>query len=369
MHTKLTSKALALLLALAIALLGAVPALAADTAQDAVTKALGYLDGKKTSLSFGDTSTQSDWKAFALARGGKTVPTAYLLSAASAVEANTLTSSTDYARAVLVLTAMGYDARDFAESNLLEPLMDKASVTENLPNGPSFALLAMNSHSAYADEIPGGYDLELVDVLLEEYTALGWSAGSVNGVDIDATAMVLQALAPYYGTAKVKAKVDAALALLAGEQFASGGFGPDWGDWGHYEDSCSTAQVITALSVLGLDAATYFAANPLDFLLSLQEADGGFDIAYGENPFADAQATYALLAYTRCKAGGKSLFDMSDGTLAVYPAKPAPPELSPLEQWEARLPGWLKFIITWPDWMEWVVYYVFFGWIWDVIYK
>ena len=358
MHTKHTSKALALLLTIAIALTAAVSAFAAAP-ESALAKALDYLDGKKASLVFGSTSDQSDWKAFALARGGKAIPETYLVSAADAVKAEELGQSTDYARAVLVLTAMGYNAGNFAGCNLLEPLTDINFVKENLPNGPSFALLALNSHSAYAGKIPGGYDLELVDVLLGEYTALGWSAGAVSGVDIDATAMALQALAPYYGIDKVKAKVDAALLLLAGEQFATGGFGPDWGEWGHFEDSCSTAQVVTALSALGLDAAGYFSKDALKALLGFQEANGGFDAALGENPFADAQATHALEAYTRYKENAKGLFDMRDTALSVYGEKTG--------NWLDKLPDWLGAIRNWEPWIQAVVYYVFFGWIWDVI--
>ena len=427
MQAKHASKALAIVLALSIALLGIIPVFAATPAQDALAAVLDYLDGKKATLTFGDESDQSDWKAFALARGGKTLPAAYLASLLSAVKAGPLSQSTDYARAALALTAMGYDASNFAGINLLEPLLDLAFVTENLPNGPSFALLALNS-SAYA--VPAGYDLALADALLDEYTALGWSAGWTAGVvDIDATAMALQALAPYYSIAGVEAKVDAALLLLAGEQFPSGGFGTDWGGGWHFEDSCSTAQVVIALSLLGLDAADYFAEDALAALLGFQEADGGFDAAWGENPFADSQAACALLAYDLFLTG-KNLFDMSGATLAVFVdktalnaridalkntaqgsytdaswgafqlaltaaqtvyAKAAATQAevnsalsglntafsglqtqavpSRLEQWEAKLPGWLSSIKALPDWIEWVIYYVFFGWIWDVVYK
>jgi len=425
-----TSKALAIILALAIALLCTLPVLAATPAQDALAAVLDYLDGKKASLAFGNESDQSDWKAFALARGGKALPAAYLASAVSAVQADSFSQSTDYARAVLVLTAMGYDAGNFAGVNLLESLLDIAYVTEYLPNGPTFALLALNCGDY---DFPAGYDLELVNALLDEYDAgRGWgSSGPMApaGVDIDANAMALQALAPYYGDAEVEANVDAALALLADEQFPSGGFGSDWGGGWHVEDSCSTAQVVIALSALGLDAANHFAQDALAALLSFQEADGGFDAAWGENPFADSQAALALLAYGLFLAGD-GLFDLSDVALTVYVDKAGlsaritvlqgtakgnytdaswaafetaltaaqtvagkaaatqaevnsalgalntafgalaanPPAPTRLEQWEAKLPNWLGFLKSLPDWIEWVIYYVLFGWIWDVIY-
>jgi len=355
MRARHTSKALALLLALAIALLGALPALAASTPDAALTAVLNYLDGKRSSLAFG--SGESEWKALALARGGKTVPSAYVASIESAVKADSLSASTDYARTVLALTAMGIDASDFADCNLLEPLTDIDFVTEHLPNGPTFALLALNSHNAYASKFPAGYDLALVDVLLSEYTALGWTAGWAIGVDIDATAMALQALAPYYSHSNVKTVVDSAVALLSGAQLASGAFANDY-DYGVFDDACSTAQVITALSVLGMDAATALPRNAVSALLAFQEADGGFDAAWGENPFADSQAAYALVAYDRYGKGANSLFDMSD----AFSEEPAP--LTTLEKWEAKLPGWLSFIKSWPDWIKWIVYCVSFGWVW-----
>ena len=357
MHAKHTSKALAYILALAIVLLAAVPAFAASTPEAALSAALHYLDGKKASMAFAEG--ESEWKALAMARGGVAAPQAYLTSVESAVKAGKLTAATDYARVILALTAMGIDAGDFAGADLVEPLTDKAFVTASLPNGPTFALLALNSKPY---DFPTGYDLELVDALLGAFdNTLGWNPGGAYapvGMDVDASAMALQALAPYYGSANVKSVVDKAFALLAAAQLPSGAFANDYG-YGILDDACSTAQVITALSIFGKDAATALPRDAVSALLAFQDANGAFayDAVYGENPWADAQATYALVAYDRCKSGANSLFDMRD-------AFPAPTKL---EQWEAKLPGWLKLIISWPDWVEWIVYYVFFGWIWNVI--
>jgi len=356
MNRKHTSKALALLLALAIALLGVIPAFAAGTPKAALDGVLNYLDGKSASLAFAED--ESEWKALALARGGKTVPAAYLASVEDAVKTNKLTLGTDYARVVLALTAMGIDASDFAGKNLVEPLTDIDFVTANMPNGATYALLALYSKDYY-NKIPAGYDSELVDALMGEYTAAGWTAGWAAGVDIDATAMALQALAPYAARADVKKAIDESVALLAGAQLESGAFATDYG-FGAFDDACGTAQVITALSVLGKDAAAALPRDAVAALLAFQEEDGGFDAAYGENPWADSQAAYALVAYDRYKAGANSLFDMSDAFV-----DPTPP--TKLEKWEAKLPGWLRFIVSWPNWIEWVIFYGFFGWIWNVV--
>ena len=349
---KYASKALALLLALALALLCAVPAFAASTPEAGLAAVLNYLDGKKASMAF--AAGESEWKALAMARGGKSVPAAYLTSLENAVKAGPLSAATDYARTVLALTAMGVNAASFANTDLTAPLKNKTFVTDSIPNGPTFALLALNS-KLYT--YPSGYDLELVDVLVGAFSnTAGWNPGGIYapvGMDIDATAMALQALAPYYSRTNVKTVVDKALALLTAAQLTGGAFGNDWGG-GAFDDACSTAQVITALSILGKDAAAYFPKNAVAALLTFQESNGAFDIAYGENPWADSQAAYALVAYNRYKTGANSLYNMG-------------PEPTRLDRWEAKLPGWLGFLKAWPDWIEWIVYYVFFGWIWDVI--
>jgi len=337
MNRKHTSRALALLLAISIALLGAVTAFAASTPKAALAAALNYLDGKKAEMAFAEG--ESEWKALALARGGKIVPAAYLASVEDAVKTDNLALGTDYARVVLALTAMGIDASDFAGKNLVEPLTDIDFVTANMPNGATFALLALNSKPY---EFPADYDLELVDALLGAYTSDGWNPGGPYapiGVDIDATAMALQALAPYDSRSNVKTVVDSALDLLSGAQLSSGAFANDYG-WGVFDDACSTAQVVTALSILGKDAAVALPRDAVAALLNFQEANGAFDTAYGENPWADSQAAYALVAYDRYKAGANSLFDMSDAFATPGPAR--------------KMPGWLR----------WILYYVFFGWIW-----
>ena len=64
------------------------------------------------------------------------------------------------------------------------------------------------------------------------------------------TAMAIQALAPYYENAQVKAAVDAALTFLAGVQNTDGTFSEIPGTAASAE---STAQVIVALTALGID--------------------------------------------------------------------------------------------------------------------
>ena len=76
----------------------------------------------------------------------------------------------------------------------------------------------------------------------------GWAVAGTNS-DVDVTAMTIQALAPYYNNdSKIKAAVDKALALLSDRQKPSGAY-TSYG----IENPESTAQVLVALSSLGID--------------------------------------------------------------------------------------------------------------------
>ena len=68
--------------------------------------------------------------------------------------------------------------------------------------------------------------------------------------DVDMTAMALTSLAPYQEETDIKAAVDAPLTYLSDAQQADGGF-MSWGA----ANSESCAQVIVALTALGIDSA------------------------------------------------------------------------------------------------------------------
>ena len=129
------------------------------------------------------------------------------------------------------------------------------------------------------------------------------------------TAMVLQALAPYYGTnAEVKSAVDEALKCLSDLQNSDGGYA-SWGT----TNSESCAQVITALTALGIDPDndSRFVKNGnsvVDAFLSFYVEGGGFAhvAGGGVNGMATEQGYYTLAAYSRWVNGQTSLYDMSD---------------------------------------------------------
>lgn len=138
----------------------------------------------------------------------------------------------------------------------------------------------------------------------------GWALTGTNS-DVDVTAMTIQALAPYYASdGDVKAAVDEALAFLSEKQL-------DGGDYSSYGTANpeSTAQVIVALSSLGIDPLNddRFIKNSntlLDGLLKYRAEDGGFRHTEegSVSETSTAQAFYSLVALLRVKTGEGSLY-------------------------------------------------------------
>lgn len=90
---------------------------------------------------------------------------------------------------------------------------------------------------------------KLVQTILDAALENGGWALTGTTADPDMTAMAMQALAPYYDTDEnVRAAVDKALDVLSAAQLPTGGF-VSWGS----ENSESCAQVIVALTALGID--------------------------------------------------------------------------------------------------------------------
>lgn len=277
-------------------------------------------------------STNGEWRVIGLARGGQPVPEAYYETVIQYVSEyadgnNRLhrNKSTENARVILALTALGKDVTDVSGKNLLSGLNEMAYIGKQGINGTIWALIAFDSHG-YA--VPAG-DVsreKLVQTILDARCPDGgWSlAGTAS--DPDMTGMALTALAPYYAAnADVKNAVDKALDWLSGAQRADGTFGGSEGI------TCeSLAQVVTALTTLGLDPEndSRFVKNGvsvLDALASFYVAGGGFrhELSGDRNMMATEQGYYALVAYYRFLQKQKSLYDMSDVTIETSAADQA----------------------------------------------
>ena len=279
-------------------------------------------------------STGGEWMVIGLARSGRTVPAGYydnvveyVKAMADANERLHRAKVTDNARVILALTSIGKDVTNVGGHNLLKGLDNMAYVQKQGINGPIFTLIALDSHN-----YPTMGDVtreKLIQVILDaQLPNGGWNLSGENA-DTDMTAMAIQALAPYYKTNEtVKAAVDKALEALSALQRNDGGFG----SWGTV-NSESCAQVIVALTALGIDPATdsRFVKNGntvLGALAGFYVDGGGFKhTADGErNGMATEQGYYALAAYYRFVNGQTSLYDMSDVTIQTGGNTPANPD-------------------------------------------
>ena len=296
---------------------------------------LAYVKAQTPNPSIG--STYGEWAVLAEARGNVSASVwydKYLFNMAKTVvsmngrldNTKTQTKHTEYSRVILALTALGEDATKFTGSNstvynLVEPLFEKNGstyrVSEQGNNGTAFALIALDSGNYYDNATGTTARNAWINSLLDAQISDGsWGIDAdFPGSNVDMTAMVVQALAPYCSTnANVKDAVDKAVKWLSAEYQKTG----------DYDSSESAAQVIVALSALNIDAKidSRFQHNGISVLSNfLSYADpNSKGFLHDKQPnstvnqMASEQAAYTLVAYDRYVNGSKRLYDMSDVT-------------------------------------------------------
>ena len=161
-------------------------------------------------------------------------------------------------------------------------------------------------------------DAYSVNGLLDELLSLQLADGgfSVTGEygDVDVTAMTVQALAVHYNNSAVKSAVDGALDFLSSRQLENGGYSA----YG-VENPESTAQVIIALSSLGIDICNddRFIKNGntvFDGISSFCLADGSFSHKEGgaSDATATAQVLCASIAYENIKNNKSPFYIFSE---------------------------------------------------------
>ena len=214
------------------------------------------------------------------------------------VDSTNVRSATTRQKYALTLLALGSE-HPFVETTLADSIGQQGVMSwawglhllHNVCQGPTYT------------------DDEVVKTLLSLRKADGGWAITGNYADVDATAMVLQALALHQDDGEVTAAIEGAVNLLAARQTENGGF-TSYG----VENAESAAQVIIALCALNIDPADErFIKNgmsPLDALAAFRLADGSFahEIGGGYSESATVQAFLALTAYQRYQAGGGSLY-------------------------------------------------------------
>lgn len=175
---------------------------------------------------------------------------------------------------------------------------------------------------------------EVVDTLLSlQCEDGGWSLTGQYG-DVDVTAMTVQALAPHYAdndNTDVRSAVDAALVLLSERQLEDG----DYAGYG-VPNPESTAQVLVALSSLGLDGPNdpRFIKNGhtlLDGICKYRLDDGSFchKEGSGTNGTATVQTLYAMVAYLRMKDGRSPLYILDHARPSAAGTAPSSPADDP----------------------------------------
>ena len=205
-----------------------------------------------------------EWMVIGLARSGRTVPGVedYYQKAVEYVQSSIdpdtgrlhKAKSTDNSRMILALTAIGKDVTNVGGYNLLAGLSDLEFVKYQGNNGPIWALLALDCGNYPAPNGGTTTRQALIDELLRVQTSDGGWTISGDRADSDMTGMALTALAPYYKKdPTVKQAIDKAIARLSEMQDDDGGFSTTYGDGKYIATSESTAQVLTALSALGID--------------------------------------------------------------------------------------------------------------------
>ena len=262
-------------------------------------------------------SVKGEWKVLALARGGITSGTdtdpmsaavGYQNSLAQALQRGKLTATTDYARAVLAMTSLGLDA----PKATLDAVRDYDKAAAQGINAVTYALIALDS-KPYDSGDTTLRDKYVTFLLNNSCDKGGWVYGGDTSAaaDVDMTAMVIQALAPYYSTdTRVKDAVDRGLAVLKSRQERTGGFSSS----GSYNAE-STAQVIVALTALGIDPTKWTKADPIDALLHFYNSKSGMfrhSVNGADDQMATEQSAYALVAYRRFVMNQNRLYDMSD---------------------------------------------------------
>ncbi len=261
-----------------------------------------------------------DWDAIALARSGEAVPDGYSKALQAFIKENegSFRKVTDVERMVLAITALGKDATSFAGYNLIEYIVNHPNMTMQGTNGPVFALIALDANNYTVPEQALWDREKLSQWILEQQNEDGGfplhlDENENTDSDIDITAMVLQALAPYQDKKEVKEATELALAWLSEMQLDNGGF-TAWGD----ENSETISQMIIALTALNIDVYDErFVKKDGDLLSALTSfilADGGVAHVQGEDSdfIATQQAMLAFAAYDRYLAGENRLYDMTD---------------------------------------------------------
>ena len=243
--------------------------------------------------------TATDWYALTLSQCGYTDLSAYERSLTEYIGSNNISSATSREKYALALCAAGSD------SSYISDILD-SSIGEQGMMSWIYGLHVLNNGYACSRFTAES----VVDTILSmQYADGGWALFGDYG-DIDVTAMTVQALAPYYHSkSSVTDSVDKALDFMSRKQLDSGCYQ----SFGNLNPE-STAQVLTAVSALGIDCRydERFIKNGndlIDGIVHFRLPDGSFSHLEGgdSNETATVQAYYSFVAFRRMTEGKSPL--------------------------------------------------------------
>lgn len=242
-----------------------------------------------------------DWTVLALARWDGEAPEGWFEDYEARLEAHVKECGgvleerkyTEYSRTILVITALGSDASDFAGFDLTAPLENFGQTIFQGINGAIYALLALDSGGYGSETIREQYVAHLLE---QELPDGGWSLMG-GEPEADVTAMALQALANYADRDAVQAALERGGRIL---------------ETAEYTSSESVSQAILAFAELGKPEA---GIALLDTLLEFRTDDGLFrHIHSGDGDILATEQAFCALAALQLAQEGGSFFRMGPET-------------------------------------------------------
>ena len=341
----ITALAAALLLALTLCVpaFGETPSWG-DLAMDAAIaqraeRGIDSTEPLLTEDAFPAGSSVSDWTALALARAGIADDYAgYLARLQAYVERQYAENgslhavkATEYHRIALTVAALGGDPTAFGtkpDGTAIDLVAEGAYNWQGDDlggqglNGWIFALLTVDAVGAKVPADARYSRQDMLDAIVSAQLPEGGFSLGGGDMDVDITAMALQALAPYQQ--QYPAVIDTALTALSAAQTVNGGY-ESWGT----ENGESCAQVILALCALDIDPVEdgRFQKNQRNVVAALMDfrlSDGGFahQLDGQLDAMACEQAMQALTAMELRQQGESRYFDLTDAHPVQLEATP-----------------------------------------------
>lgn len=264
------------------------------------TDAVNYLKGK----------TINDWSAMALASAGEAVSATSLQTFSGSV-------ATDYAKRILAVAAASENPNTFAGLDLVTGLKNKYTSNQigeaTLLNDDFWGILALRAAGLDTTDsvITGAKNF----ILAHQNSDGGFSYSTTGESDTNDTSAAIMALLEA-GVSQDNAVIVQAKSYLLSTQNNNAG----WGYAGSAEsDSGSTAWVIAALNKLGesLNSWQKNSLTPSQYLLTLQNSDGGFKWQAGDSSSSEAMTAFAVVALSNSSWPVKKYVASSSGDNTV----------------------------------------------------